>query len=94
MNQENKNACSVHRITASFTEHDFSLVVCAIQEQSFQAICKYDEWASCKDSIIRAGMDEIDYYKALSALARKSNELHELYQQLHEVYHSYRDEMK
>lgn len=90
MNQENKSASSVRRITASLTEESFHIILSAVREQSFSAICRYDDWAMNKESIIRAGMDEVDYYATLSRLAQQSNNLNELHQELRSVIDAYR----
>lgn len=90
MNQETKSASSVHRITASFTENSFHLILSAVRESSFYAQHRYDDWALGKDSILLAGMDSIDYYATLTKYAHQSNELHELYQELRGVIDSYR----
>lgn len=90
MNQETKSASSVHRITASFTENSFHLIFSAVRDKSVSAVCRYDDWAMNKNSIIRAGMDEVDYYATLTKLAHQSNELHELYLELRGVIDSYR----
>lgn len=92
MNQETKSASSVHRITASFTEESFHLILEAVRDKSFSETCRYDEWAMNKDSIIRAGIDEIDYYATLTRFAHQSNELDELYKELRGVIDAYRAE--
>lgn len=90
MNQETKSASSVRRITASFTEPSFHLILSAVRDQSFSAVCRYDDWAMNKTSIISAGMDEVDYYATLTRLAHQSNELQDLYQELRSVIDAYR----
>ena len=90
MNQETKSASSVHRITASLTAKSFHLILSAVRDQSFSAVCRYDDWAMNKTSIISAGMDEVDYYATLTRLARQSNELQDLYQELRGVIDAYR----